>query len=357
MASSIQAASAEFGLGSGAHRIVRPHEVAGHSGSAPRSGGFSRLVVRLPNWVGDACMAVPALELLASVGYDVVACGRGWAVDLFAGMPWRTLALPKTIVGQVEQFAALGAPRTLLLTNSFGSALAARMAGSEAIGLARDARGWLLGSRVPYTAGLHEVETFWRLAWVTAAADGGWPVPSRRRWRRPPKRLGLRVAAQHRQQAAQALSAAGPSASSIRGPYVVLAPLAVGTVAGRTKMWPGFAALAATLHELGVTMVACPGPGEEAATAAAIPGAHILPGLGLGAFAHLCARAAVVVANDSGPMHLAAAVDAPVIGIFGVSDPGRTAPWGLRTRVLGSAAGWPDSQDVVHAVRGYVDVR
>lgn len=308
-----------------------------------------RLIVRLPNWVGDVCMALPALHLLAR-SFSVIAVGRPWAVDLLAGMPWQTVALPRPFGSQIWTLSALRATRGLLLTNSFGSACAMRLAGIEAIGLAGDGRSWLLGTAVPRYPGLHEVEAFWRLAWLTAAADGGWGVAGRRRWPRPPRRLELMPDPAQRSQAERALRASG-----VHGPFVCIAPLAVGTIAGRSKVWPGFAALAARLTARGITMVACPGPGEDAATAAAVPGAYLLRGLGLGAYAAVCARAAAVIANDSGPMHLAAAVDAPVLGIFGVSDPGRTAPWGLRARAIGSAAGWPEVVTVEAALVSLLD--
>lgn len=310
----------------------------------------ARVIVRLPNWVGDVCMALPALHLLAHLGLEVIAVGRPWAVDLLAGQPWRTVALPRPMVAQVRVLSALGASRGVLLTNSFGSACAMRLAGIEAVGLARDGRSWLLGTAVPPYPGLHEVESFWRLAWLTVAADGGWPVVGRRRWPRPPQRLELTPSAAHRAQAEAALTRHG-----VTGRFVCVAPLAVGTIQGRSKVWPGFPELSARLRTRDIAVVACPGPGEEAATAAALPGACLLPGLGLGAYAAVCIHAAAVVANDSGPMHLAAAVDAPVLGIFGVSDPGRTAPWGLRTRVLGSAAGWPEVVTVESVLVSLVD--
>ena len=47
-----------------------------------------------------------------------------------------------------------------------------------------------------------------------------------------------------------------------------------------------------------------------------------------------CGPGTVVVANDSGPMHLAAAVKTPVVALFGPTDPGRTGPTGVRHDVL-----------------------
>jgi heptosyltransferase-1 len=42
----------------------------------------------------------------------------------------------------------------------------------------------------------------------------------------------------------------------------------------------------------------------------------------------LCRRAAVVVGGDSGPVHLAAALGRPVVGLYGPTDPARNGPWG-----------------------------
>mgnify|MGYP003334764467 CR=1 FL=1 len=129
--------------------------------------------------------------------------------------------------------------------------------------------------------------------------------------------------------------------------FAVLCPLALGAVRGETKVWPHFAALCSRLMEGGQTVVACPGPGETAATAAALPGAVLLEGLGLGAYAAVLARARYAVANDSGPMHLAASVGAPVIGIFGPGDPARTRPWSERGHAVGGRGRWPPIEEVL----------
>lgn len=291
---------------------------------------MSSIAVRLPNWVGDVCMALPALRLLAAQGLEPICVGRRWAGDLLAGTGWRCVPLPKGLRAGAAAVRATGAQRGLLLTNSFSSALQWRLAGLRATGHRGELRGWLLGTRLARPAGLHEVEAFWRLAQACVVGDGV-----------PPPTLDLPIA-----PAADAAAAAALAAAGVAGPFAVLAPLATGTIAGQPKVWPGFPLLARFFRERGTTIVACPGPGEEPATAAALPGAIVLPGLGLGAFAALLHRAGLAVANDSGPMHLAAAAGTPVLGIFGPGDPARTRPWHPQARQLGGSGVWPAADEV-----------
>lgn len=289
------------------------------------------IAVRLPNWVGDACMALPALARLRRAGYRLHCFGRGWAADLLAAEPDAVARLPGGLLADARAIRAAGASRGVLFPNSFGSALRMRLAGVGAVGHG-GLRSILLGRGIARVAGSHEVEAFWRVAGgLCPHADG------------PPPALGLRLHERHSAQAAAALAGAG-----ITGRYAVLAPLAVGTINGQSKQWPGFPLLSRLLSDR-LRLVACPGPGEEAATARAVPGAALLNGLGLGAYAAVMAGSSLVVANDSGPMHLAAAAGAPVIGVFGVSDPGRTRPWGVRTRTVGDARAWPPVDAVAAA--------
>jgi heptosyltransferase-2 len=299
--------------------------------------GEQRVVVRLPNWVGDVCMALPALAALHAQGLALHCFGKAWAGDLLAGLPYRVHRLPTGLFAAAAALRAVGAQRALSLTNSFGSALQLRLAGLRTVGYRQELRGPLLAVAVPRRAGRHECESFWHLAQVllsgAAAAPATLPPP--------PPRLDLPLTAEHRASAHAALAAAG-----VEGAFSVLCPLSVGLSAGRSKQWPSFPLLCRGLLEQGDAVVACPGPGEEAACAAALPGARLLPGLGLGAYAGVMALSRRVVANDSGPLHLAAAVGAPVLGIFGVSDPARTRPWGEGSAIVGDWHGWPTVQAV-----------
>ena len=300
------------------------------------------LLVRLPNWVGDVCMALPALSALEVAGFAPRLAGRRWAADLLAGHGWPVTPLPPGLRAAARALREADAPRRgLLLTNSLGSALALRLAGVSAIGHRNEGRSPLLGRAIARPGAMHEVEVFWRLAAHAAAWLGRPALPAS-----PPASLGLRLADAHRAAAREALARAGLDA---QGRYAVVAPLAAGTTGGLSKAWHDFGALADALRDAGLATVCCPGPGEDDAASAAVPGATLLPGLGLGAYAAVCERACVTVANDSGPMHLAAAVGAPVVGVFGPGDPRRTGPWGARTCALGGAGRWPEAKAVARA--------
>ena len=61
----------------------------------------------------------------------------------------------------------------------------------------------------------------------------------------------------------------------------------------------------------------------------------------LGVYGGLLRRAALVVSNDTGPAHLAAAVDAPVLSVLGPTKPEQWAPWGPQVQVLRHWPRWP----------------
>ena len=54
----------------------------------------------------------------------------------------------------------------------------------------------------------------------------------------------------------------------------------------------------------------------------------VVTGVSLGVTMALIADAELLVANDSGPLHLAAALGRPLVGIYGPTEPGRVGPWG-----------------------------
>ena len=105
------------------------------------------------------------------------------------------------------------------------------------------------------------------------------------------------------------------------------------------RRWPAerFAAVALGLKQRGFHVLANGGPGDEdlAATitagGAAVPVSTTLPQL-----IALTRRIALCIANDTGPLHLACALGRPVVGIYSLTDPTRTGPFGTHAKVLRS---------------------
>ena len=119
--------------------------------------------------------------------------------------------------------------------------------------------------------------------------------------------------------------------------YVVINPNA----AWPTKRWPperygAVAAHAARAH--GRPSVVIWGPGDEdraAAVVAASGGAASLaPETSLAELAVVLRDGALLVSGDTGPLHLAAALGTPIVGIYGPSDPARNGPWSPHDQVV-----------------------
>ncbi|MBL8340794.1 MAG: glycosyltransferase family 9 protein [Rubrivivax sp.] len=341
----------------GGPRHESPPELASTRPSLPAAGP---LVVRLRNWVGDVLLGLPMLQRLADAGFELHLVGKGWARDLLAGHGWPVHPLPATLRERVALFRQLrkdasaaasarggrpgGMPRgridALCLPYSFSSAVEFRLAGLRALGHAHEGRGFLLGRAIARERGQHELAVYWALGDAllgTAAAL--------------PERLGLRLAPQH-VEAARALRAAHGLA---RAP-IVICPFAGGTFDKLPKTWPEFAEFVREdLQPLARAqqrrIVVCPGPGEVDEARRHFGDAITLEGVGLGTYAALLAEAALMISNDTGPGHLAAAVDTPLLSVLGPTHPGLWRAWGPSVNLLGGAGVWPGRGAVLAATQ------
>ena len=312
--------------------------------AAPHSSAARPLIVRIRNWVGDVVLGLPALQLLENHGYQLKLVARGkWAPSLLAGYDWPVAVQPAGWRSKVARLRALRdqcasqdpgftqRDNALLLPASFSSALEMRLAGLRAVGYAQEGRSPLLRRTVAHTAqGEHALTSYWRLAceFLQLQLD-------------PPGEIGLLTAA-----ADQAGADAMLAAHGLRPGFVVICPFAGGLFEKQDKTWPAFADFTRELLQLGRDVVACPGPGEEPIISGAHPGVKLLAGVGLGTYGGLLRRAGLVVSNDTGPAHLAAAVGAPVLSVLGPTKPEQWAPWGSRVEVIRHWPHWP-SVDVV----------
>lgn len=262
-------------------------------------------------------MALPALQR-AAPGVVVVRSHLAPLLAL-ARLPGRVLALDPGLAGLARAAAELRGGlhrRGVLLTPSLSSALLFRLAGlAERRGTNTDHRGLLLTEAVSPAAlaGLHRTAAYLALATGQAPAE----VP------RPRLEVPEAVRAAWR-----ALSPAPPEQ-------------AVGIFPGSNapaRRWPvrRFADLAAALRRRGLPVVVFGGPGETELTRLVADGGGVDVG-GLTDLPLLAAGLAdcrLLVTNDSGPLHLAAAVGTPTVSFWGPGNPRETGPTGPGHRLL-----------------------
>jgi heptosyltransferase-2 len=285
------------------------------------------IVVMTPNWLGDAVMALPAVGAVrhhhpaarlvvaarrSVAGLFLMISGVDDVVSLDAGGGWRGAAAWRA---EAQALAGAHADLAVLLPNSLRSAWTAREAGiPERWGYAADWRTPLLTRRVRRPRGhLHQADYY--IALVSALgmpAAGG------------PARLVLPDDVATR--AALLLAQHG-----IGGGRAVIG-MAPGAAYGGAKQWPPerFARVARLLHERHGVVSVLVGSGADRAASDKIDAVEAVVDLvgqtDLPLLIGVMARCRAFVSNDSGAMHLAAAVGLPVTAIFGPTDERGTAP-------------------------------
>lgn len=304
------------------------------------------VLCRLPNHVGDCCMTLPALRLLEASGFTPMLTGKRWAEDLMSGMGWRFDPIEGHVTEDLHRIRYISnhlgpRPLGLLFPNSFSSALLFSIGRVRNAGFPTDGRRFLLDKVVEEPGTMHEVERFFRLAHGAIKAWAGTPA-----WDSVPEELGMRLLARH-EAAARNLMAE----HDIPENFALLAPIARGLHHGKEKQWKHFNELCGPLRDMGIEPIVFPSVREEEANHAACPNARILPPTTLGNYAALAKRARIVIANDSGISHVAAAVSANQITLIGVTDPARTRPWNSKAVCLGNNTdGWPSLDEVLSAL-------
>ena len=305
---------------------------------------MSVVLCRLPNHVGDCCMCLPALRLLAASGFTPALVGKRWAEDLLAGMGWRFDPIEGKVSEDLSRIRYLAsnanAAQGLLFPNSFGSALLFKLGRLKTTGLRTDMRSFLLDNGIPEPGTMHEVERFFYVAHEAIEAWGSKPA-----FDKVPERLSLILMKRHEAAAKNLIEQ-----YKIPEKFALLAPIARGKPQGKAKHWEHFNELVAPLRAKGVEPIVFPSLREEALAKAACPDATILPPTTLGNFAAIAKRAQVVVANDSGVSHIAAAVGAKQITLVGVTDTNRTGPWNPDAIVLGENGRWPEVSEVLQTL-------
>ena len=283
------------------------------------------IAVRLPNWLGDTVMAVPALESLRKglPAARLVLAGPWVAVLADQELADVLVVYPRSWTGRLgsaDSVRAAGPTTAVLLPNSFESAATAFYWGARRrVGFACGGRSALLSDRVPFPSPrLHQIDEYLTLAERLVS------VATRAPRLRPPD-----PDSETRRAVRALLAEAGVPAGG-RGRIV---GVHLGAAWGSAKLWPpervaDFCRLVITDGDTPL-LVGAPG---DVPVAERVRGSLRVPSLAgrdsPELLPALLAEVGVLVSGDTGVAHLAAALGTPVVTLFGPTDPELTAPRG-----------------------------
>jgi heptosyltransferase-2 len=294
-----------------------------------------KLLIRATNWVGDAIIALPALQAVRNrfPAAQISILALPYVADIYRGQDVADELIPydrdgehKGIGGKEKLADVLRSKKfdtALLLQNAFDAAWIAWRAGiPERIGYHRDARGFLLTKAIPVPrAG--EIPAHERYYYLELVRRAGWidALPEI-------LEISLRVSEDHSRQAEAKLQRCGSQAAAIR------IAMGAGASYGSAKCWPPerFARAINQLLKERKADVLLFGTPAEAEVSAEIrarldqPAVDLTGKTEISELPALLSRCTVFLGNDSGAMHVAAAVGLPIVAVFGPTDPKGTAP-------------------------------
>jgi heptosyltransferase-2 len=315
----------------------------------------ARIVVVMPNWLGDAVMATPFLRSLRGVypQAHLASLARPSVASICEGLTDQIRTLNKGEESSASRWMRqerfdLG----VLLPNSFRTAWMLWRGGvKRRLGYSRGKRGILLTDRVkPLKRSSAQAEVDHRRAAAIAAAGGDGAARVGSRFQPIPtidyyltlaaylggttdRRMTVSLTPQDRAAAAAARASLGLGA----GPLAILVP---GANFGASKCWmpERFAAVAQALADpagpFNLNVMLAGSPGElpvcqaihaaltgHAARVGILPALNGGKGVSIGALKALVATSSLMICNDTGPRHLAAAFAIPTVTLFGPTNP------------------------------------
>ncbi len=298
-----------------------------------------RVLIRSANWVGDAVMTLPAIASVRLTFPQAKICilAKPWVVEIFQENP---------VVDQVSYYQSPGIHRgfrgrwrlsrelkregfelALLLPNSFEAALISFLAGiPRRAGYDTDCRGLLLTHPVHMDGKIkkgHQVDYYLEMV-RSLGFQRAERIPS------------LRVSEERQKEASRMLKSLGLEESQ---EFVGISP---GATYGPAKHWfpERYGELADRIvRNLGARTLIFGSEGDKKVASqvcqkARVPLIDLTGKTSLGQAMALISRCRLFVTNDSGLMHVAAALRIPLIAIFGSTDPGKTGPLGEVCRVV-----------------------
>ena len=290
------------------------------------------VIVRLPNWLGDTVMAVPALWALRTALPDARVALAGPWVSLLTGQGLGDVLVsyPRSWGSRIrtaDTVRGLHAETAVLLPNSLEAAASAWYWGARRrVGFATEGRGWLLTDAIPSpTPRRHQVDEY-LLLMAPLGVAGATAEP---RLTPPPAESPERTAVR------ALLREAGVTWDRRSSPLV---GIHLGAAFGPAKLWPAerVAELCRRVRRDGGVPLLLGTTGDVAMAETVrghTPVASLVGRDSPALLPALLTELSVVVCGDTGVGHLSAALGTPVVALFGPTDWRLTAPRG-RVEVL-----------------------
>jgi heptosyltransferase II len=302
-------------------------------------GQVRKLLIRSPNWVGDAVMCVPALREIRRIFCQahISLLVRPWVRDVYAAVDFVDEILEYDSDGAhkgwmgfyrlVRELRRARFDLAILLQNAFGAALLAWTARIPLrVGYARDVRSPLLTHACRIDPAVRRIHQIYYYLGILSGVG----LMEPRIWLQNGLRFSLALeVCESDQTAARALLRRHGAE-----PGRVIVALSPGAAYGSAKRWLSerYAAVADALVVQYRACIIILGSPAEVSTAQEVAGRMTRPAVvlagatTLGQLMGLIRESSLLITNDSGPMHLAAALGVPQLAIFGSTDEIATGP-------------------------------
>lgn len=296
------------------------------------------ILVRGTNWVGDAVMTIPALRELRRIFPEsrITLHTRSWARGIFQDAVFideiiafeRRKSAAATLIEQSRNLKKGKFDLAVLFPNSFESALAAKLGGiPERFGYAKDGRSFLLTEAVKIPAWKNQRHEIFYYLNLIAEVEKKYTGAQNALHGEP--LFDLKVSNARKTNAREILTANNVDLSKKTVAFVV------GSTNSRAKRWQAesYAKLNDKIQvELNANVVLIGAPEElevsQKVFAAALRKPVILTGkTNLAQASAVLSVCDLLIANDTGPAHIAAALGTKTIVIFGPTNPLTTRPW------------------------------
>jgi lipopolysaccharide heptosyltransferase II len=303
-------------------------------------GGIENILLRSPNWVGDALLMTPVVCRLRRAFPDsrITVLAKPWVAPIFEASPdvtslavYQEPGFHQGLGGKwrlARELRAGGFDLAVHFPHSFESAWISFLSGIPLrVGYATEGRRLLLSHPIPLTRARqkeHQVPFFFHLLEPLGIRED----PSGEH-----NPLCLTVSVQERKRAEARLQSLGIGSSDF------LVGLAPGAMYGSAKCWPfeRFILLAARLiKERRAKVILLGTKGDALSGMIQNDGScqNLLGKTPLGEALALIQKCRLMICNDSGLMHAASALKIPVLALFGSTNTRRTGPWGGISRVI-----------------------